>query len=104
MPFFSYRARNRSGVLVTGNVEASTKATAETNLDKMGLIPISVRSARKPIKLPDINLLLQSITPEDIIVFSRQLATLFTASIPLTRALFTLGTQLVNKKLTGIIK
>src|SRR4030065_1828010 len=104
MAFFSYRARDRAGALVTGTFEASTKAAAETNLDKMGLIPISVRSARKPIKLPDINLLLQSITPGDIILFSRQLATLFTAGIPLTRALFTLETQLVNKKLTGIIK
>jgi len=104
MPFFFYRARDRAGALVTGTFEASTKAAAETNLDKMGLIPISVRSARKPIKLPDINLLLQSITPGDIILFSRQLATLFTAGIPLTRALFTLETQLVNKKLTGIIK
>src|SRR4030065_416484 len=104
MAFFSYRARDRAGALVTGTFEASTKTAAETNLDKMGLIPISVRSARKPIKLPDISYLLQRITPEDIILFSRQLATLFTAGIPLTRALFTLETQLVNKKLTGIIK
>src|SRR3990170_4902932 len=104
MAFFSYRARDRAGALVTGTFEASKKTAAETNLDKMGLIPISVRSARKPIKLPDINLLLQSITPGDIILFSRQLATLFNAGIPLTRALFTLETQLIKKKITAIIK
>lgn len=104
MPSFSYRARNRSGVLVTGNVEAVTKTNAETNLDKMGLIPISVKPAKKTFELPNINLLLQKISPQDTILFSRQLATLFTAGIPLTRALFTLETQLVNKKLTNIIK
>lgn len=104
MPFFSYRARNRTGALVTGNVDAANKAAAEINLDKMGLIPLSVKPAKKSIKLPDINLLFQTITPQDIILFSRQLATLFTAGIPLTRALFTLETQLSNKKLTAIVK
>ena len=104
MPFFYYRARNSTGVLVTGNLEAANKAAAETNLDKMGLIPLSVKPARKSIELPEINLLFQTITPQDTIIFSRQLATLFTAGIPLTRALFTLETQLSNKKLTNIIK
>lgn len=104
MPFFYYRARNRTGVLVTGNLEAANKAAAETNLDKMGLIPLSVKPAKKSIELPDINLLFQTITPQDTIIFSRQLSTLFTAGIPLTRALFTLETQLSNKKLTNIVK
>lgn len=104
MPFFYYRARNRTGVLVTGNLEAENKAAAEINLDKMGLIPLSVKPAKKSFELPEINLLFQTITPQDTIIFSRQLATLFTAGIPLTRALFTLETQLSNKKLTNIIK
>ncbi|HLA51054.1 MAG TPA: type II secretion system F family protein [Thermodesulfobacteriota bacterium] len=104
MPFFHYRARNRTGVLVTGNVEAANKAAAEINLDKTGLIPLSVKPAKKSIEFPDINLLFQTIAPQDTILFSRQLATLFTAGIPLTRALFTLETQLSNKKLTNIIK
>ena len=104
MPFFSYRARNRSGVSVTGRCEAVNKAAAEVNLDKMGLIPISVKPVAKAIEFPDINLILQQITPQDIILFSRQLATLFSAGIPLTRALFTLETQLSNKKLAAIIK
>jgi len=104
VPFFSYRARNRAGALVTGKVEAVNKDSAGVNLDKMGLIPISVKPARKSVEFPDINLLFQTITPQDIILFSRQLATLFNAGIPLTRALFTLETQLSNKKLTAVIK
>ncbi len=104
MPFFTYRARNRTGVLITGNVEAANRAAAETNIDRMGLIPLSVKPAKKSIKLPDINLLFQTITPQDTILFSRQLATLFTAGIPLTRALWTLETQLTNKRLTAVVK
>lgn len=104
MPFFSYRARNRTGALVTGNVEAANKAAAEINLDKMGLIPLSVKPAKIAIEFPNINLLFQTIAPQDTILFSRQLATLFTAGIPLTKALFTLEIQLSNKKLTNIIK
>ena len=104
MPFFTYRARNRAGALVTGKVEAVNKDSAGVNLDKMGLIPISVKPARKSVEFPDINLLFQTITLQDIILFSRQLATLFNAGIPLTRALFTLETQLIKKKITAIIK
>src|SRR3990172_9914064 len=104
MPFFSYRARNRAGALVTGKVEAVNKDIAGVNLDKMGLIPISVKPARKSVEFPDINLLFQTITPQDIILFSRQLATLFNAGIPLTRALFTLEMQVINKKFAEIIK
>ena len=104
MPFFSYRARNRTGALVTGNVEAANKAAAEINIDKMGLIPLFVKPAKIAIEFPDINLLFQTIAPQDTILFSRQLATLFTAGIPLTKALFTLEIQLSNKKLTNIIK
>jgi type II secretory pathway component PulF len=104
VPFFYYRARNSTGVLVTGNLEAANKAAAEINLDRMGLIPLSVKPAENSFELPDINLLFQTITPQDTIIFSRQLATLFTAGIPLTRALFTLETQLSNKKLTNVIK
>jgi len=104
MAIFSYRARDKAGALVMGICEAENKAAAEISLDRMGLIPLSVNPARKTIKFPDISSLLQRITPEDIILFSRQLATLFTAGIPLTRALFTLEVQLVNKKFTDIIK
>lgn len=104
MAFFSYRARNRSGVLVTGRCEAANKAAAEVNLDRMGLIPISVKPLKKVIEIPDIDFLIQKITPQDIILFSRQLATLFTAGVPLTRALFSLETQLSNKRLTAIIR
>lgn len=104
MPTFTYRARDKAGTLVTGICEAENKSSAEINIDRMGLIPLTVSPARKTIKLPDISYLLQRITPEDIILFSRQLATLFTAGIPLTRALFTLEVQLVNKKFTDIIK
>jgi len=104
VPFFYYRARNSTGVLVTGNLEAATKAAAEIDLDRMGLIPLSVKPAKKSFELHDINSLFQTITPQDTIIFSRQLATLFTAGIPLTRALFTLETQLTNKKLTNVIK
>lgn len=104
MATFSYRARNRAGALVTGKFEAVTMTAAEANLDKMGLIPISVRPAKKAFEFPDINLLFQTISQQDIILFSRQLSTLFSAGIPLTRALFTLEMQLSSKKLISVVK
>lgn len=107
MPLFSYRARDKTGALITGKLEAVSKEAAEVNIDKMGLIPISISFTRdiqlfKNIK--NINTLFQRITFQDVILFSRQLSTLFHAGIPLNRSLFTLERQITNEKLVAVIK
>lgn len=105
MPFFRYRARDRQGVLVTGDLEAENIAQLESSLDRMGLIPIKVVPKKKGT-WPGVTDLFQfnRITQQDIILFSRQLATLFGAGIPITRALFTLERQFSNPKFVEVIK
>ncbi|MEK7773058.1 MAG: type II secretion system F family protein, partial [Deltaproteobacteria bacterium] len=105
MPSFRYRARDRQGALVTGTLEAEDRAGLEISLDKMGLIPISIVSGRKSY-----GPLLKSIfrphkvsTPE-IILFSRQLATLSGAGVPLTRALHSIERQLANPFFAGTVR
>ena len=105
MPSFRYRARDRQGALVTGTLEAEDRAGLEISLDKMGLIPISIVSGRKSS-----GPLLKSIfrphkvsTPE-IILFSRQPATLSGAGVPLTRALHSIERQLANPFFTGTVR
>jgi len=105
MPFFQYRARDRQGALVTGALEAADRTALEAALDKMGLIPIQVSSAGKStLKLPDFKSLFQKVPQQEIILFSRQLATLFGAGVPLTRALFTLEKQMTDKFLVETIR
>lgn len=104
MPLFRYRARDRAGALVTGSLEADNKALLETSLDKMGLIPISVAEGRPSFQLTDIKKYFEKAEQTDVILFSRQLATLFSAGIPLTKALSTLERQFKSPAFTDILR
>jgi type II secretory pathway component PulF len=105
MPFFQYRARDKEGALVTGSLEAADRASLEASLDRMGLIPIKVSARKKArFKIPDLKTLFQKVEQQEIILFSRQLATLFSAGVPLTRALSTLESQITNPKFVSVIK
>jgi len=105
MPFFKYRARDREGSLVTGRLEAEDTAALEEALDSMGLIPISVSSSNKASSgRSRLKRLFEQIPQKDIILFSRQLATLFAAGVPLTRALGTLEKQVSTDAFREVIK
>lgn len=103
MPSFRYRARDRQGALVTGTIEAGDRAELEENLDRMGLIPVKV-SASSDFRLPTLGPLMNRVTHEDLILFSRQLATLFSAGVPLTRGLGALENQATNPKFKDVVR
>lgn len=105
MSFFRYRARDRYGALVTGSLEAPDTASLEAALDRMGLIPIKVKAISAILPgLPDIRGFFRKPPEEEIILFSRQLATLFAAGVPLTKALVTLEGQTSAKEFAVVIK
>jgi type IV pilus assembly protein PilC len=106
MPHFLYRARDNEGVLRTGRVEAPDRATLESDLERMGLIPLRIVALKKSFSTPHIKLkeLFQRITPEDLILFSRQLATLIAAGVPLTKSLSTLELQTDNPRFVEVIR
>lgn len=104
MPSFVYRARDKHGALVTGSLDAASLAETEASLDRMGLIPINVRQGGAAFKLPDIKRLFQTIPQQELIVFSRQLATLFSAGVPITKALATLERQSPVEAFRQVVK
>ncbi|MEE9614433.1 MAG: type II secretion system F family protein [Thermodesulfobacteriota bacterium] len=104
MPFFAYRARDKDGALHTGSLEAPDMGSVEASIEMMGLIPVHVVPQRKPLKLTTIKYLFGGIPPQDLILFSRQIATLYAAGVPLTKALGTLEKQMEHPKFVRIIK
>ena len=104
MSTFAYRARNNAGLLVTGSLEADKKEILEAKLDRMGLIPITVKESKGQFFKKDIGDVFEKITDEDIILFTRQLSTLYKAGIPLLQGLETLAGQAEKKKFKEIIK
>ncbi len=102
MPIFKYRARDGAGLAVAGTLEASGLDIARTRLGEMGYIPVFLKEGKSGKSIFS-GLLKQKVTDKDLIVFNRQLATLFSAGIPLLRAIQGLAEQMKNKTLKEIL-
>lgn len=103
MPSFSYRALNREGKLVSGTVEAESKTVAEDLLRERGY---ETSMLEEKVEASGLNVeitFLQRVTPKDVVVFSRQLSVLVSASVRLVDALKTVGRQTENPKLKRIV-
>ena len=106
MPTFSYRARDKEGSLHTGTLDGETTASIEDDLDAMGLIPLTIKSAGGlfSFHISGIKSPFKKTSDEDLILFSRQLATLIAAGVPLTKSLTTLERQMENVKFIEVIR
>lgn len=104
MPLYRYRARDNDGALFAGTMEAVRKEGVADQLSGMGYIPVLIEE-QAPSRLSgiDLNALFTKVTPQDLIVFSRQLATLMSAGIPFIQGLLTLEKQSENPRLKAAI-
>ncbi len=102
MPTFKYRARDRVGKAIAGTIDAPGTDIARLRLGEMGYIPIALKEGKA--KQLSIGFLRPKIRPKDIIVFNRQLSTLFAAGIPLLRAIEALEEQIENKTFKEILQ
>ncbi len=103
MKKFLYEARDRTNnKIVKSTVQADSENAAAKLLMKQGFIITSLKE-----QSVDSNILASitgRITTKDKIVFSRQLATLIGAGLPLAQSLHTILDQTENKKLQSIIQ
>ena len=103
MPSYKYVAKDRNGKALTGVSEAKDRAQAVEMLRKNDLIIISVEEARQPAKITVFFGQRKKVGLDDIVVFSRQLATMVDAGIPLVGALDILGEQTDNRVFGSMI-
>lgn len=99
---YAYQARDDQGLLRTGTVEASNETDAFSVLKNHGLIVISIAPEVKSGFLESINIF-NRVSPKDTVLFSRQLATLIDASVPIVQALQILQYQVSSPALRTII-
>ncbi len=98
MPTFKYTAIDKTGKRVTGTTEAASAAVATANLKLRELRPIEVALAKNGSlvsKLP-FGPGKKKVKSKDLVVFTRQLATMINAGVPLVRSLATLQVQTEN--------
>lgn len=103
MANFKYIAKDSEGKSLNGFFEAADYAAAIDALRKKGLIIVSVNEAPSKLKFSTPSFGKKKIKMDDLVVFSRQLATMVDAGIPLVGALDILGEQADNKTFGGII-
>jgi type IV pilus assembly protein PilC len=89
---WQWQARNKAGELKKGQMEAADADAVHSRLRSLGLSPEKVK--RKPLelslKLPGVG----GVTGKDLLVFTRQFATMIDAGLPLVQCLDILGSQM----------
>ncbi len=102
MKKFSYEARDQAtNKIIKASLQADSENGAARLLIKQGFVPLSIKE-----QLGDGSLLARftgRITTKDKVVFTRQLATLIGAGLPLSQSLHTVLEQTQNKQLQSVI-
>jgi type IV pilus assembly protein PilC len=103
---FLWEAKTKSGETKKGEMEASDSEAVNARLKSLGLNPTKVK--RKGVLDSDLSLSFGSgVTGKDILIFTRQFATMIDAGLPLVQCLDILGSQMDNpafKKVVFAIK
>jgi len=108
MGIYAYKAVDKAGKLIKGEMEAATEMVLTTELARQGLMPVSIAfkgkaraslSSLKPVQRGD---------PRALVIFSRQFATIIKAAVPILEGLRVLSEQAddpaLKKALIQVIK
>ncbi|GBE15306.1 MAG TPA: type II secretion system F family protein [Proteobacteria bacterium] len=96
MTVFKWEARTRQGDVKKGEMKAQTADAVNTALRRQGLNPSKVKAKPKEIKI-NIPGFGEKIKDRDVVIFTRQFATMIDAGLPLVQCLEILSEQSSNK-------
>ncbi len=96
MAVFVYTGRTRGGQTITGEMEAANREAVVARLRSQQVIATAVRTKPRDITIPGFG---GKVTDKDIVVFTRQFATMIDAGLPLVQCLEILASQQDNKTL-----
>ena len=95
MPVFAWEGRTRQGTLKKGVIEAVSEAAAMMQLRGQSIVPVSV----KPKTSRSFNLgLRRGVKTRELVVFTRQFATMIDAGLPLVQCLDIQAEQQPNRR------
>ena len=105
MPFFRYVARDRAGKLIDEVIEIASEEELVNGLQAKGLLIISVGSAPEvKSKKRMMRKYHSGIKPQDLIMFSRELATLLGSGVTLIKSLDILCKQIESQTLLRAVE
>src|SRR5688572_31343565 len=94
MPTYMYKARTLNGESTQGEVNATTESEVVGHLRKRRLVVVSVREKPKEVSIS----IGKGVKTKDLVLFTRQFATMINAGLPLVQSLDILATQQPNKR------
>lgn len=106
MPVFEYRARDRSGKVLKSQMEAETAAQVRDTLRAKSLMILEIKPPKSGMNA-DINIPFLSDRPpglKPVAIFSKQLATLINAGVPLVQSLAILQRQIEHKGFQKVVR
>ncbi len=97
---FSYEGVDRKGVKIKGDIPAKNIALAKVSLRKQGIVVSHIKEKRKDILG---QLFKRGISSLDITIFTRQLATMMRAGVPLVQGLDIVSEGLDNQSMRNVV-
>src|ERR687895_962961 len=101
MSTFAYKALDLSGVSTKGEMDADDKQTVAQQLRGKGLIVLDIEE-RESASAGDILERFKKVKPDDLVIGTRQLATMVSSGMSLLRSLYVIEEQTENDKLKEI--
>lgn len=101
LPVFAWEGKTKTGEVRRGEMEASDQSAVETRLRQMQITPVKVKkkAAEINIKIPGLG----GVTQKDLVIFTRQFATMIDAGLPLVQCLEILSSQSDNATFRDVL-
>jgi len=103
MPIYKWEGKTAKGVVKKGEMEAPSEAAIRIHLRQQNIIPTKISSKGKEINI-SLPFLKQKVKQRAVAIFTRQLATMIDAGLPLVQSLEVLSSQQENKVFKNIIR
>jgi len=103
MPVYMWKARTRQGTVKKGEVEAANDQAVMAQLRAQMLMPVSVKQKPKDVR-EYFPFLKPGIKTRELVIFTRQFATMIDAGLPLVQCLEILGNQNENMTFKEVIR
>jgi type IV pilus assembly protein PilC len=94
MPVFTYTGRTRGGQVLSGEMEAASREAVVARLRSQQVMATAVRAKPRDIIIPGFG---GGVSEKEIVIFTRQFATMIDAGLPLVQCLEILTSQQENK-------
>jgi type IV pilus assembly protein PilC len=93
---YKYKARNQAGAVQEGLVEAVTSVNASSILQQHNLVVVSIEPEKEKDLFAGFSRAWEGVSGKEFVIFSRQLAVMVEAKVPLIGAFKSISEQTVN--------